>query len=133
MLADGYHNKLGSSNRATHYGNRIAYPAAYIAIGCSPNAQATYGCSDSLNNNRELGSTESVGADVHNFWSTSAVDADTGKPLARLALSVQLQDMMGQVMPAGQYSALFLASAVHAVHQPFVSLVGRNYARLPIR
>ena len=101
LLPDSYHNSLGNDNRATHYGNLIAYPAAHVVVGCSQDAQATYTCTDSLNN-RELASTENAGAVVHNFWSTSAVDASTGRPLAALALTAQLQDMVGQIMPVGR-------------------------------
>lgn len=74
-----------------------------------PVGDAAYTCSDITTT---VGSAEETnsGVDVDNFWSTSAVDTASGRPLANLLLDGQVQDMSGQVMPVGEQAPLmFLA------------------------
>lgn len=88
-----------SNNTAGGYGDVIAYPASRVVLTCGPDAGSSYTCTDGTSRAAPSGPNGSV--DVHDFWSTSDVDDETGRPLARLLLHAQLQDMLGQVMPIG--------------------------------
>ena len=113
----------GAANTAAHYGDVIAYPAATLAVSCSQNAHASYTCSDDSNSTAQNSTSASTTAhgtvNVDNFWSTSAVDSATGKPLATLMLLGQVQDLAGQVMPLGKtqtYTRAKLAVISHLAH-----------------
>ena len=90
-----------SNNTAGKYGGAVAYPPARVVLTCGADASASHTCTDRTTRAAEGPVPGGGGVDVQGFWSTSDVDEETGRPLARLLLHAELQDMLGQVMPIG--------------------------------
>ena len=86
-----------SGNQSPGYGDVIAYPANHLQAKCheasTQQHNNVYTCTEDAVTGMPV---------ISNFWSTSAVDASTSKPLARVLIDVRVLDVMNQTVAMGE-------------------------------